>query len=339
MLKLIRLNFKDALHLSGGRGDQSSSYTTLRSDTLYAALYRTWADIGNEDYIPSDGVPAFALSSCFPFTTVVENTAEKFIYFMPRPFKPLIETDNPLNYAKYRKELKKIQWLDLSVFTTHTQTQKGFEWTGSHLKGDYLSINDINPHFIVRNVEPKVTVPRDIGDAMPFYVEQVRFLEGSGLYFLFEGTAADFDTVTAALDVLQYEGFGSDRSTGHGLFEYEVADDISVFENLFNTKTASVYSTNLSLLLPQTSGDIQDWLPDNDPKVGYELVRRGGWITDEARNSYQKQSVMMFVEGSILHTAQKSTGTAIDVKPKRDEFNTFHPIYRIGKSLNIPIIF
>jgi CRISPR-associated protein Csm4 len=344
MLKLFKLRFTTPLHLASNRADYVQSQLQLHSDTLYAAIVQTWSLLGMATLIDSleanKGKPNFTLSSAFPYT--VQNG--KDIYFFPRPHKTfnLREVSMRKISEEYRKEIKKIEWLDADYFQKQCEELNGCSFPAIALKGKYLSDVLVDKNFIESSVEPKVTVQRVQGDAVPYYIERLYFKNDehteSGLYFLFEGEETDFYAVKLALDILQYEGFGTDRNIGNGKFELTCVDEHPMLEQIKLLKSMPPqYAVNLSLYNPSSKEELTSVLPQDDANVAYELVQRGGWITSPEYNTLKKKSLFFFKEGSILKTNATDIGHTVDIRPFiNNSPMTSHSVWRVGKSFLVP---
>jgi len=321
--KVYYLKFNAPLHLGNHRPDTyDATETYIRSDTITAAVYDTWAKIGEADWIPQDGVPAFTVSSAYPY---VELKGEK-VHFFPRP---KTKFNQPKEVDQARKAIKKVTWLDQFYFEkVINQEAIDFEQGYSHLRGSYLA-KDIDPNdHITKDGRQRVEISRrsiDQEDSRPFYME-FNFFENAGLYFLVD---KDDEQLKKALDILQFEGFGTDRTVGNGLFDLEEGSiDIRVPED-------AATSTNLSLYTPENVDQFRQYSDYIDS--AYDTVKRGGWITTMALIGKEKKSVRMFTEGSIWAHSEAVNGKAnINLRPSSLKTDA-HPIWRCGRSLFLPI--
>jgi len=321
--KVYYLKFNAPLHLGNHRPDTYDvTETYIRSDTIVAAVYDTWAKIGKAEWIPDNGIPSFTLSSAFPY---VEHDGKK-AHFFPRPkmrFNQAKEVD------EVRKSIKKVMWLDQFYFEkVINQESIDFEKGNSHLKGSYLAKNVDPTDHITKDGRQRVEISRqsiDQEDSRPFYMEFI-FFQNAGLYFLAD---QEDEQLKKALDILQYEGFGTDRTVGNGLFTLEEGTiDVRIPGD---TET----STNLSLYTPKDADDFREYSDHQD--AAYDTIKRGGWITSTGLIGKEKKSVRMFTEGSIWHHREAINGKAnINLRPSSLE-SASHPIWRSGRSLFLPI--
>lgn len=334
----FRLEIEHSIHLGSFREDYETSQSMMHSDTLYAAIIKTWNDIGIRHSLVSQGhvVPKpeldFSLSSLFPFFRSTKNALP--IYFFPVPIGGF-----SLRNEKLRDEVKKIQWLDLDQFRSILET--GYLKTEKleHIHGNfYTACSDFDDGFMKAVLHPRVYVPRvgdiddngnPINDTVIFYIERLFFKEHCGLFCLAEFDTKEIeDDVMAALDYLQYQGIGTDRHVGHGQFTLQ-RDPFDGFDEL----PASDFSVNISLFCPENQSQLATMLEDN--KVRYSLLKRGGWITSEPDLFVRKNSVYMFKEGSIFKINSPVAGKIVDLRPSI--LQQGHPVWRVGRSIFLPI--
>lgn len=351
-LKLIELYFDTPLHLGTPREDYASSESTLHSDALSAAIIQAWAEMGLDKALDQIGAASdafghlpFVLSSMFPFTET-NNKKRSKVYFFPRirkAFNPRINARSDLYLHK--KTIKDLQWMDLEYFDAHIHTAKGCLPDFNHIRGEYLSHERIDPTFISSEAQPRVTVSRMGLDSNPFYTERLFFSQGSGLFFLYaEEDDASWPLVQAALEFLSESGIGTDRNVGNGKFHFTVADEHPIIDKFqaWSLMPAD-HVTNLSLYNPSDSEIFQESLAS--PYVGYELIKRGGWISMPPFLSLRKRSVFMLGEGSIFHDPNQQLlpmeGAIVNIRPNTQEIGRPIPygIWRSGKSLFVPVTF
>jgi CRISPR type III-A-associated RAMP protein Csm4 len=322
--KALKLSFTSPLHLSDVRAnDYGKSQRMLHSDALTAAIMQTWAMLGKTEWIEKDS--GFVTSSLFPFT----KAADTPVYFLPKPFCglniPKDKTDPAL-----AKKAKKVQYFDTRYFQL-ALNQTAIEGVlEKNFQGAYLSDNEIDSGFLTSDTRIRIRKPRnDAEDAEPFYMEQLRFKEDSGLWgiFWFENENIQ-KRVEIAIEYLQESGLGTDRNVGNGQFTCEWTGELPL-----EITTPTTYGLNLSLFCPNDQPQLTEML---DAKARYELIKRGGWLS-EPYGSLRKRSVYMFKEGSVfkMPTATNLLGEVIDLQP--EIIKNQHPVWRSGKALFIPI--
>ena len=321
-----RLSFSSPLHIGDIRPDDyGSTEPFIHSDTLHAAIIACWAKLGEP--IPDDGDPGYFISSLFPFTRAGEET----LYFFPKLMKPLNIAKERITYAK---KLKHLRWLDQHYFECQLNDNSVNGFGGNeepHLRGIFASVREVG-EFITKQVSQRVVIPRqrdEENDPRPFYMERLFFKENSGLYFLFEGSEAAAEKLEKALNLLQYEGLGTDRTIGNGAFTFEK----SSLE--LNVPDKSGYSANLSLFCPEKKKQLESMLIDG---AAYDFIKRGGWITTEGAQTYRKRAVYMFREGSVFFYSQPIGGrAAIDLSPTEAFIQLEHKVWRNGSSIFLPV--
>lgn len=299
---LYRLHFTTPLHISNSRADYGVSLQSVLSDTMYAALTATLAKMGES--IPENGDLGCVISGLFPYY----KTSDKVDYYFPKPFSTRLSR-NLDNDA--RKAMKKQTWLKQSLFE-------------QVLQGKELSEKQETPEIIHAEESARVNVARSgEKDAEPFYMERLYFTENTGLYFLVEG---DTTMVDKALPLLALEGIGTDRNVGNGAFEYEKGSIvISVPDN-------AEYAVSLSTFIPNTKEQLNKALGVH---AAYELIRRGGWITDTEGQGLRKNAIYALAAGSVLAGIKTSDGAIVNLAPQTVYKQP--PVWRCGKTICLPI--
>ena len=340
-LTLFRLHFTTPLHISTVRADYDVTETRIHSDTLYAAIMQAWSALGKTELIKEN--PDFTLTGLFPFYNK-EKDKKQIVYFLPKPIGTLKHTG-----VDDRKEIKKIIYLEQSLFEKllHGDNISTNQKNGIFLYPDSMEINHngiFESHVVMRNRVPRDPSAKDEhGESVntePYYVDRLFFHDDSGLFFLFKGNEESKKNVTAALEYLADEGIGTDRHVGNGLFELVVENEkTDWFKNLLSSE----HVVSLSMFLPENKEQLTTMLDD---KCAYELIQRGGWITNEKYNTLRKKSINMFSEGSIFNATDsiRETGEAgigVNLKPDisliPEDKKDIHDVFRVGKSFFLPI--
>jgi len=325
--KIYKLHFTSPVHLGDTREDYGISLKTISSDTLYAALTSCLAKIGKQ--IPDNGDLGFTISSLFPFYQ--KDKESQAVYFFPKHLKSVLPDIEKVEQAK---TIKKVQWIDLEHYNQLLMGNGNIFNDDKCIKGEYFTQENIDKDFIKSEVSPRVTVSRTgQEDAIPFYMDRIYFKDHSGLFFMVEG---DTKLLDIAMDILQYEGVGTDRNVGNGFFEY---DELSKSEIDINYPNDSEYVMSLSMYIPENKQQLDEMLAGNN--VAYDFIRRGGWITTPPHISFRKNAIYAFTPGSIFSAKANQPfiqGKIHDLKPELDfDGGIEHPIWRNGKSIFIPI--
>ncbi len=313
-----KLRFLGPLHVDGrGTGFYEQAETTVRSDTLSAALTVNWLRLFPED-AHDVSAPHWQVSSAFPFW-------REFLFF-PRPAASKA-VSLPSEKIEKSKTLKKIQWLELSLWKKvlldspswlDSVVVKGEEGLG--LEADTAEEFPQKNKIWEEEERPRIAVDRSgsqAADGQIFHFSRIHFDPRGGLFFLarFQDEAGQ-DRFDAVLKLLGDSGIGSDRNSGHGHFVYQktAAPDFSGIKQ----------NISLSLVNPDPNTDISEkWLDG----AAYELTQRGGWISGE---SWRKAGLRMFSEGSCF--SGKLTGRIVEVG---DHPRFGHKIYRDGRAFMV----
>ncbi len=317
------LRFTTPLHIGDYKPDSyEKSESFLRSDTLAAAIIATWAKQGHEDWINGGDLP-FTLSSAFPFYDNMDNE----VVFFPRLKSAFNLSDRDSSLSK---TIKKVSWLDQTYFEKVLNGDDVSHQLGNKIKGEFLSDVALpDEPFMYKQETERVKIPRersDTGQSEPYYVERIYF-NNAGLYFLAIGSG--FEKLEEALELLQYEGFGTDRSIGNGFFTY------SKREITLRMPDESNYSASLGLYVPDNKEAFLDSLDEN---TAYDLIKRGGWISTPGYQTLEKNSIYMFTEGSIFKKNKAIDGIGnIDLSPANPPTKLDHKIYRSGKTIFVPV--
>lgn len=322
---LYKLHFTSQLHLGDARDDYSISLKSVQSDTLHAALVSCLAMMGKE--IPVDGDLGFSTSSLFPFYQ--KDESDTAVFFFPKPLTNSIPEGNIEN----AKKIKKVSWLDKSYFEKVLAGENLFTNSQdvNNIHGEFLSTKEIEKDFIKSLVIPRVKITRSGSeDSVPFYMDRIFFSDHSGLFFIATGDTSLLET---ALNLLQHEGIGTDRSVGNGFFTY--SKESVDLEIPSDSKTAM----SLSLFIPESKKQLQSFLEGNN--VAYDFLRRGGWVTTHPHNTLRKNAVYAFTPGSVFYQQMTNfciMGKIVDLKPDIPfDPKIDHPVWRNGKSIFLPI--
>ncbi|MBR1400029.1 MAG: type III-A CRISPR-associated RAMP protein Csm4 [Prevotella sp.] len=333
--KIYKLHFTAPLHISDLHEDLGNSQKIIQSDTLYAALMSGLAKQGEK--LPDDGNLGFTVSSLFPYFQKDKDSTP--VYFLPIPMQARLAELADVSKAK---KVKKVQWVDSALYSSILSGESLFDRTDkyvSNIQESYLTTFELpedingNKEFINSEVSQRVTLKSRTGeeDAKPFYVDKILFRHHAGLYFIAEGDTA---LLEKALQLLSMEGIGTDRNVGYGFFEY-TADTLSI-----DLPDAANHQLSLSLFIPESKEQLVKLM--NSERVAYDFVRRGGWITTYPYMTLRKNAIYGFLPGSVFHKeegqATTVVGKIVDLKPKTDDVEISHPVWRNGRAIMLPII-
>jgi len=339
-MKLYRFTFTSPLHIGKGRLDYGSSETFIHSDSLYAAIAQAWAELGHEDWISqqADQSWGFVCSSLFPF----QPRANGFSFYFPKPFSPITERTSEGN-PQEAKSWKKLEWLDQESFQKiiagHKLTSTEFIKSGCYQTenpNEWVAQQEKATSPFLSEIQSRNQVGQEGEDTKPFYTERIRFAPGGGLFGLFQFEDSTTQSrVELALKYLASSGLGTDRNVGNGQFNLSEAEPIP----FKLPEGANTYGLSLSLLLPEDKEQFAVLF--SDAKSGYDIKRRGGWIS-QPHLSLRKKQVWMVKEGAVLCFSDKNVlssgiGATIDLAPSELQKQN-RKVWRKGTALVVPII-
>jgi CRISPR-associated protein Csm4 len=317
-----KLHFTAPLHLSARHDGFEKTHNYLHSDTLFSAIVSNWShlyDEAPETLIKSEG---FVISSAFPFV------GERF--YFPKPYSAL-----PVRYDAsdngLEKKLRKVEFVEQGLFE---KLIGNLEVQGDKLlfskDGNFLATGSVPRAHCVEREMGRNMIDRVTGQTDIFYFSEISFLPNAGLFFLAhfidDNIRKKFE---ATLRLLGDEGIGSDRSVGKGLFSVEVIDDFPLAQpanpNSFLT---------LSLYHPTEEEIKSDLLK----RSAYHLVSRGGWITAPGFRSLRRQSLNMFLEGSVFSALEQGSYGDIPVVAGKIDGMLDFDVYRYGKAFALHCI-
>lgn len=314
-MECYRLSFTAPFHVdSRGNSFYEESESFIHSDTLSAAILSAWALLDPLDAEERAINPPFILSSGFPFY----NQS----YFLPRA----VSTNNAKNDLQNAKKMKKIQWLEISL------------WHKSLISPEWVNCVDLQQGILQGSLafeksqhrqateeklwaeeeRPRLAIDRATNSAINgqlFNFNRIWFNPNGGLYFL-----AKFPDLKkqhgfeAALELLSDSGIGADRSNGNGFFNWQKVQNPGL-----NWAEPHDKAVTLSLVNPAPSDYRSSWL-DN---AAYKLISRGGWI---GQSGLRKKRLRMFSEGSVFN--QPLQGQVVDITPEGFALNR---VYRDGR--------
>lgn len=294
----IKMKFKNPVHIGYREGMYNLTETIIHSDTIFSALvncYNLLFGLKNTEQFLAEVLEGRLLvSSAFYY---VDDE-----YFLPRPM-------DMRRYAGDFKEDKKIKYISQKIFKG--EIGKGFR------NGDMFGEKDKIKSVYKVEERPRVVVDRLTNATNIYYTSACRFNEGCGLWFYLDVTEELEKEVWAALNLLQDEGLGGERTYGYGNFNFER-------EEVFREKPGPK-NLLLSLCLPASNEEIKKF-------TSYGLVQRTGYVFSPY-HMLQKHSVFrMFAEGSIVEGQVE--GSIYDDTP---EGFTCHKVFKYGKAFLLPL--
>lgn len=312
------------VHIGTGRESYDVAASELHSDTLSAALASIAVTQGviNGDEVETF-LRSFRISSAFPFW--------KNYFFLPKPQGRLSVQVKGMEEFQYRKQLKKVKFVELSLWNELISGHK-VSVDISQLHGAFLIPLSDNPEPLTiskSQVNERVCVPRDGDEATPFFFDWHYYNKDAGLYCLIDMDDTQEKRFLKLFESLGESGIGTDKSIGGGHFEVET-DSLKI-----NEPADANASVLLSLYVP--SRDEYEGLFTSLPR--YSLLLRGGYMAGSSREELRhlrKKSVYMFGVGSVFHTANPLEGCVVNVMPQWND-SAMHPVFRSGRALSLKI--
>ena len=292
--------------------DQSENATSrfIHSDTVFSGFANSYRKLyGNDELEELLGQfcesPPFKISSAFPYID------DEYLFPLPMNVNVSEYTDDP-------KKLKKTEYLAYDLLSN---LMNG-DWTGDEfceknlLQKRVLLSKPIEDRSIwALSDTPRVVIDRVSSESTVYYMQEVSFHEGCGLFILVDFVDQSLKPkFEACLRLLGEDGLGGERTYGRGVFTPRSVP------LRFDDRDDGLYYS-LSLVYPEKSSDmvgLNGW---------YGLVKRAGWVYSPDERNLAKPPVHMFTEGSVFNKPLR--GHLVDVTPK--EFKV-HDVYRYGYS-------
>lgn len=189
---------------------------------------------------------------------------------------------------------------------------------------------------------PRVTIDRIAQASTLYHVGRVTFADGCGLWLGVQwrdktrtfGTSTYEAALTQALQTLQDDGIGGERSSGYGAFTLKSGEKISLPDA---KKGDAGYL--LSRYHPTVNGELPGAL--NHANAAYQLVNVGGWLHTYNGANQRRKKLWMVETGSLVQIINAVQGSIEDVRPeytndKGEIVSKFvHEIWRYGFALPV----
>lgn len=306
---LVKLKFSNLLHIGddeAGIGVENVQ-SIIHSDTIFSALVNV-ASLMDKDFVVFLLKGNFHISSAFPYD-------EKH-YYLPRPLSPL-----PMSFGRYAKEVKKSEFLQEGDFRA---------WIGNQLnEGNItgvISRSQDAERISTGEVRPRNASDRQTSITVLYHCGGTTFEENSGLYFILETDNDGKGKFQKILMSLKKFGFGGERSSGYGQFDFEITGPVDFEEGVWrDIKNAD---GNCFCILSL-------WYPKKEEQIdikAYQTVLRKGWIfSTSSQKQMKRETFRMFKEGSVF--GNQLEGELVDVTPNKG-FDD-HKVYRWGKAFSV----
>jgi CRISPR-associated protein Csm4 len=359
-LTTYQLSFASGLHL-GTRGVNLEEHGVhVPSDTLFSALVDVWRRLGGDPqrFVQPflDRQPPFLLSSAFPVAGQVR------FFPMPVDISRVLSAealDGRGKAAKRIKYLSEALWrraldgesLDGWLFPTdeHQDRSAGVAVQNGDL---WMTMDELSrlPHELQQRPAralrhrllwssqrvPRVTVDRVSSASTIYHTGRTSFAQGCGLWFgaawLSPAAKVDGDgrtyreALALALDTLQHDGLGGERSAGYGAFALSDMGELALPE-----PTAGQPAWLLSRYHPHAE-ELPSALADG---AAYRLVSVAGWLRTPDGPAQRRKRLTLLAEGSIVCPYAYPAGDVVNVKPTfADPTGDIpHAVHRYGLAL------
>ena len=320
----FRLNFESSLVVG------SPTRSMIPSDVLFGAFCHAFRLLRSErclkdlldEFVDDSSATPFILSSAYPYW---EETL-----FFPKPI--LYQSrDRALQgeSSSRRSNLGDAKFLDHNLWSKYLEGDWdaiGYMARDARLstRGDLLSIQEIPDMLYLTSERPRVAVDRHNSVSTLHHVKSLEFAEpNAGAHFL--AIFRDQDMLNefySALQLLQHEGIGGERSSGYGRFRCEPPEEL-----YFSDFEEPNWFTSLSLFMPSKNE------AESSAQGYYALSTRGGWVYSSHVKNYRKKTIRMFTEGSAFPNSGQ-IGSLVDVTPT---ILTSHRTFRYGLSFKVPM--
>ncbi len=363
------LQFKGGLHV-GTRGvNLEEAGVSIPSDSLFAAILSTLR-LTDEDvdafanaYIPD---PPFLLTSAFPYVGGVRfypMPADAARLFSPNTIKTFGKKLGKINYLSeglLREALKKGNLDDWLFPESETETpQKGVTLQGTTL---WLKVDEIAslPKAFQRDERrrhalrrltvwravrvPRGTIDRHTSATNIFHAGKVEFAAECGLWFgvQWRKPEAEYagkkfkDVLERALNMMQDDGVGGERTTGYGAFTLANGKSSIAFPD-------EVQPDGLAYLLSRYHPHGDEALTAlNDPRAAYRLTPVAGWLHTYDGAAQRRKRVFLVEEGGLIRSGQGVMGDVVNLCPEYKDEKTGkyvpgldHKVYRHGLALTL----
>lgn len=317
---LHKLCFSTPVHFGGDNAlSLESAQMTFCADTLFSALCHTAFFLGGnaqvEELCDAARQGALLLSDGMPYAEKGKGKEDEL--YLPRPF--LMPGKRTVTSSQQRKNAKKTRYLPVL---------KMDEYMKCISEGQYMDMG--TPQNFGTSVElTKAAVPEN-EETRPYFVGAYYFRLGCGLYFLVGCEEELENQIERLLRLLGTSGIGGKISAGFGKFEPVDLIDLSEpfdletewLSRALMDKEAPIQMT-LSACLP-----MQEELNQALEGAQYQLIRRGGFISDPAQSGTprKKRSQCVFQAGSTFR--RRFAGQLSEVGKSAG-----HAVYRYNRPL------
>ncbi|MFW6030640.1 MAG: type III-A CRISPR-associated RAMP protein Csm4 [Halanaerobiales bacterium] len=266
---------------------------------------------------------------------------DKDIYFMPKPYAPIITDKDDIQARKLLKKIKYIsvdalkeildnwdednQIFNIKDLNFETISNK-FLVLSKEISEIEINISRLrNLKFIKQNDRPRISIDRYTSKSENFFYQKNIEFQHQRVNdyvikpFMFSILSGDIDErFLAAIRLLADEGIGGKRSSGLGIFKSFEIHDIDMLN--LSSKNKGRFYLSLSTVYPAKN--------ETKNLLNYDLEKKSGYIYSNGGVPMRKQTIRTIKEGAIFQ--DNIDGMVIDISP--DAFQK-HSVFLFGKSL------
>lgn len=306
---LFKLRFTSAVHF--GPPDSAlalySSVDHFCADTLFSALCHTASQLRGPEGVGQ--LVDYVRSGKLSFSDSMPWYQDRF--FLPKPY---LHAENRAEVpAALRKQMKKLQWIDVGAFPKFAASVQGGE-PFQPRQADFGTYGD----------QTRVNMSGEA--SIPYHVGTYEFSAGSGLYLI--AGCGDRDTaeyLKNLVEILGIGGIGGKVSSGFGRFDVLAAEPLdSATDPALQWLNRALHDPDAPKQMLLTASLPQDEeLGSAMDGATYQLIRRGGFACSSDETFRKKQTQYFLAAGSLLKN--RFAGLLHEVGG-----SDHHPVYRYG---------
>jgi len=195
-----------------------------------------------------------------------------------------------LEFAREMKDLKKVLFIPIEALQLLKDNLSCFNLYNKHIDGEVLLENPNIWSVAETWHNAKNRLTDRVVEGKLFAKEDIFFSEGADIAVYFEDSYFGIDELCKLLDFIARSGYGADKSSGRGFFEYRLIDDwdLPVSENPNAFMSLSHYHPK--------EGDFIEGFYETTTKFG----KIGGHWASGIEGGPFKMPLLMLTPGSVL---------------------------------------
>jgi CRISPR-associated protein Csm4 len=309
---LFHLQARSAFRFGQHGVEMENSNDHLGSDSLFGAMcyalhhLEYGPELSKEFVEPFSISPFFLISSAFPYAMLGDTP----LRFYPLPLPLSHQLGKPLNDARWVSESVFLTWLRGNPLPKLEKLLAEEALVSAEEKDDLKRAYGDGQALWQKHDRPRVAIDRLTSAGNIFYVDELRFIKGGGLWFAYQSLNSDWtnEKIALILDYLSDEGLGGERSSGYGQF----IPQSPITQNY--PPHTEPYFVSLSHYSPATAQEMAETL--HQPQAAYQLLMRRGWVNSMVGTAMRHRVARMVKHGAYLRTHSSSIyGRLLDVTP------------------------